>query len=178
MEGNINGNERLSISKHEKSAKSSFAPPNKQIKSNILSLTNSRAYPKQFIRTTVSGASAIFTRPNPGLMGTVFQGVKTNGFLSLYGGIAAGLQRQVAFCAVRIGLYDNVKAFYQNLLPGWYDFTFHFIAITKSQNDLITQKQSVLKCEFCSIRFSWRRQNMNRTINGFLLDVASRLSLL
>lgn len=101
----------------EPSGTKSFAGSKKQIKNNILSFTNSQIQPKQFTRAG-SGAAAVLGRPNPGLMGTIFQGVKANGFLSLYGGIAAGLQRQVAFCAVRIGLYDNVKAFYQNLLPG------------------------------------------------------------
>jgi len=49
---------------------------------------------------------------------TVVHGVRSNGFLSLYGGLGAGLQRQLAFCAVRIGLYDTVKGFYRNLFPG------------------------------------------------------------
>ena len=53
-----------------------------------------------------------------GLLRTITQGVRSNGFFSLYGGITAGLQRQVAFCAVRIGLYDSVKGFYHKLLPG------------------------------------------------------------
>lgn len=57
-------------------------------------------------------------RGNPGLVGTLMQGIRNNGFRSLYGGISAGLQRQAAFCAVRIGLYDSVKASYHKILPG------------------------------------------------------------
>merc|ERR1719322_1989577 len=55
-------------------------------------------------------------RPS-GVFQVLSAGVRKNGFSSLYGGISAGLQRQLAFCAVRIGFYDNVKAFYMDLFP-------------------------------------------------------------
>uniref|UniRef100_H2Z3R1 Mitochondrial brown fat uncoupling protein 1 n=2 Tax=Ciona savignyi TaxID=51511 RepID=H2Z3R1_CIOSA len=61
--------------------------------------------------------NAIRSRASVGLVGTIVNGVKQNGFFSLYGGFAAGLQRQVAFCAVRIGLYDSVKGVYMTILP-------------------------------------------------------------
>nr|CAB3267487.1 mitochondrial uncoupling protein 3 [Phallusia mammillata] len=61
--------------------------------------------------STTSAASA-------GLVRTLVNGVKNNGFRSLYGGLGAGLQRQMAFCAVRIGLYDSVKEFYHGIIPG------------------------------------------------------------
>jgi len=32
---------------------------------------------------------------------------------ALYNGLAAGLQRQMAFSAIRIGAYETVKGFYQ-----------------------------------------------------------------
>lgn len=35
---------------------------------------------------------------------------------SLYGGLSAGLQRQMCFASVRIGLYDTVKFFYTDLV--------------------------------------------------------------
>ncbi|KAG8539898.1 hypothetical protein GDO81_020142 [Engystomops pustulosus] len=38
--------------------------------------------------------------------------VKTEGPRSLYNGLVAGLQRQMSFASVRIGLYDSVKQFY------------------------------------------------------------------
>ena len=85
--------------------------------SNMSLFDKFRFKPKSLVRAE-SGAAAILSRPNPGLVGTIVQGVRANGFFSLYGGIAAGLQRQVAFCGVRIGLYDNVKEFYQHLLSG------------------------------------------------------------
>lgn len=38
--------------------------------------------------------------------------IRTEGPRSLYNGLVAGLQRQMAFASIRIGLYDNVKSFY------------------------------------------------------------------
>jgi hypothetical protein len=35
---------------------------------------------------------------------------------SLYNGLSAGLQRQMCFASVRLGLYDTTKAFYQSIL--------------------------------------------------------------
>ena len=52
---------------------------------------------------------------NKGIVHTVVNGVKKNGATSLYGGISAGLQRQLGFCAVRIGFYDSLKTTYMNL---------------------------------------------------------------
>nr|XP_018669017.1 mitochondrial uncoupling protein 3 isoform X2 [Ciona intestinalis] len=65
----------------------------------------------------VAQSQSTASRSSAGLVRTVINGVKQNGFLSLYGGFAAGLQRQVSFCAVRIGLYDSVKGFYMQLIP-------------------------------------------------------------
>ena len=39
-------------------------------------------------------------------------------FRSLYNGLSAGLQRQMCFASVRLGLYDSVKTLYQQLLDG------------------------------------------------------------
>ncbi|XP_017164149.1 mitochondrial uncoupling protein 3-like isoform X3 [Poecilia reticulata] len=47
-----------------------------------------------------------------GVFGTIVTMVRTEGPLSLYSGLAAGLQRQMSFASVRIGLYDSVKQFY------------------------------------------------------------------
>lgn len=38
--------------------------------------------------------------------------IRTEGPRSLYNGLVAGLQRQLCFASIRIGLYDNVKSFY------------------------------------------------------------------
>ncbi|XP_061536375.1 mitochondrial brown fat uncoupling protein 1 isoform X2 [Phycodurus eques] len=47
-----------------------------------------------------------------GVFGTISTMIRTEGPRSLYNGLVAGLQRQVCFASVRIGLYDNVKDFY------------------------------------------------------------------
>ncbi|MBN3309536.1 UCP2 protein, partial [Amia calva] len=47
-----------------------------------------------------------------GVFGTINTMVKTEGPRSLYNGLVAGLQRQMSFASVRIGLYDSVKQFY------------------------------------------------------------------
>ncbi|XP_063287951.1 dicarboxylate carrier SLC25A8 [Pelobates fuscus] len=47
-----------------------------------------------------------------GVFGTISTMVKTEGPKSLYNGLVAGLQRQMSFASVRIGLYDSVKQFY------------------------------------------------------------------
>ncbi|XP_029457967.1 mitochondrial uncoupling protein 2-like [Rhinatrema bivittatum] len=47
-----------------------------------------------------------------GVFGTITTIVKTEGAASLYNGLVAGLQRQMSFASVRIGLYDSVKQFY------------------------------------------------------------------
>ncbi|XP_041055846.1 mitochondrial uncoupling protein 2-like isoform X1 [Carcharodon carcharias] len=49
-----------------------------------------------------------------GVFGTMVTIVKTEGAKSLYNGLVAGLQRQMSFASVRIGLYDSVKQFYTN----------------------------------------------------------------
>uniref|UniRef100_A0AAY4BN79 Dicarboxylate carrier UCP2 n=1 Tax=Denticeps clupeoides TaxID=299321 RepID=A0AAY4BN79_9TELE len=47
-----------------------------------------------------------------GVFGTITTMVRTEGPLSLYSGLVAGLQRQMSFASVRIGLYDSMKQFY------------------------------------------------------------------
>ncbi|XP_053312637.1 mitochondrial uncoupling protein 2-like isoform X2 [Spea bombifrons] len=47
-----------------------------------------------------------------GVYGTITTMVRTEGAASLYNGLVAGLQRQMSFASVRIGLYDSVKHFY------------------------------------------------------------------
>ncbi|XP_053564710.1 mitochondrial uncoupling protein 2-like [Bombina bombina] len=47
-----------------------------------------------------------------GVFGTIKTMVKTEGAASLYNGLVAGLQRQMSFASVRIGLYDSVKQYY------------------------------------------------------------------
>ncbi|KAG8429042.1 hypothetical protein GDO86_018450 [Hymenochirus boettgeri] len=47
-----------------------------------------------------------------GVFGTIKTIVKTEGAASLYNGLVAGLQRQMSFASIRIGLYDSVKQIY------------------------------------------------------------------
>ncbi|NWU40241.1 UCP2 protein, partial [Hylia prasina] len=47
-----------------------------------------------------------------GVLGTLSTMVRTEGARSLYKGLAAGLQRQMSFASIRIGLYDSVKQLY------------------------------------------------------------------
>ncbi|XP_013781405.2 mitochondrial uncoupling protein 3-like [Limulus polyphemus] len=53
-----------------------------------------------------------------GMLGTLFTIGKQEGPKSLYNGLCAGLQRQMAFASVRIGLYDSVRSFYHQKLSG------------------------------------------------------------
>ncbi|XP_072248291.1 dicarboxylate carrier UCP2-like isoform X2 [Leuresthes tenuis] len=47
-----------------------------------------------------------------GVFGTIIAIVKTEGPRGLYSGLVAGLQRQMCFASVRIGLYDTMKQLY------------------------------------------------------------------
>ncbi|KAK0147318.1 Mitochondrial uncoupling protein 2 [Merluccius polli] len=47
-----------------------------------------------------------------GVFGTIGTMVRTEGPRSLYSGLVAGLQRQMSFASVRIGLYDSMKQVY------------------------------------------------------------------
>lgn len=51
-----------------------------------------------------------------GMVGTMVTMARQEGIHSLYNGLTAGLQRQMCFASVRIGLYDNVKVLYQDIL--------------------------------------------------------------
>lgn len=53
-----------------------------------------------------------------GMVGTITTIYKQEGFRALYNGLSAGLQRQMCFASVRLGLYDTVKDFYQSIFNG------------------------------------------------------------
>ncbi|KAK7792857.1 hypothetical protein R5R35_009635 [Gryllus longicercus] len=71
---------------------------------------------------TVSNGSAVLVRTASaqyqGLVGTIVTIARQEGTRSLYNGLSAGLQRQMCFASVRLGLYDSVKTLYQQLLDG------------------------------------------------------------
>ncbi|KAM9818591.1 mitochondrial brown fat uncoupling protein 1 [Syngnathus typhle] len=52
-----------------------------------------------------------------GVFGTITTMIRTEGPRALYNGLVAGLQRQLCFASVRIGLYDNVRDFYTGGAP-------------------------------------------------------------
>ncbi|XP_062869887.1 mitochondrial uncoupling protein 3 [Trichomycterus rosablanca] len=58
---------------------------------------------------SAEGAAGVKYR---GVFGTITTMVRTEGPRSLYSGLVAGLQRQMSFASVRIGLYDSMKQFY------------------------------------------------------------------
>ncbi|XP_069496236.1 dicarboxylate carrier SLC25A8 [Ambystoma mexicanum] len=69
------------------------------------------------VRLQIQGESKSLSGPSRtlqyrGVFGTISTMVKTEGPKSLYNGLVAGLQRQMSFASVRIGLYDSVKQFY------------------------------------------------------------------
>ncbi|CAL8286905.1 unnamed protein product [Arctogadus glacialis] len=67
------------------------------------------------VRLQIQGEQKVEAAKNiryRGVFGTMATMVKTEGPKSLYNGLIAGLQRQVCFASIRIGLYDNVKNFY------------------------------------------------------------------
>ncbi|XP_055975138.1 mitochondrial brown fat uncoupling protein 1 [Sorex fumeus] len=47
-----------------------------------------------------------------GVLGTIATVAKTEGPLKLYGGLPAGIQRQISFASLRIGLYDSVQEYF------------------------------------------------------------------
>lgn len=54
----------------------------------------------------------------PGLWQTMGNIVRLEGVRSLYGGLSAGLQRQMCFASIRLGLYDSVKSLYAGIIDG------------------------------------------------------------
>ncbi|KAM0725732.1 Dicarboxylate carrier UCP2 [Formica fusca] len=54
----------------------------------------------------------------PGLFQTIGNLVRFEGARSLYGGLSAGLQRQMCFASIRLGLYDSVKSLYAGFFDG------------------------------------------------------------
>nr|XP_047903973.1 mitochondrial uncoupling protein 3-like isoform X1 [Anser cygnoides]XP_047903974.1 mitochondrial uncoupling protein 3-like isoform X1 [Anser cygnoides] len=68
------------------------------------------------VRLQIQGEVRIPRSPSTveyrGVLGTLSTMVRTEGPRSLYSGLAAGLQRQMSFASIRIGLYDSVKQLY------------------------------------------------------------------
>ena len=65
--------------------------------------------------TSVEGEGGSVGVAGRGVAGTLTHIVKTEGATALYSGIVPGLQRQMAFSAIRIGAYESVKETYQEM---------------------------------------------------------------
>ena len=66
------------------------------------------------LATTGSSKAPVYR----GLIGTLCAISRHEGPRALYNGLVPGLQRQLAFASVRIGLYDSVKEIYAGKLQG------------------------------------------------------------
>lgn len=91
---------------------------NARLKERIVQRMSARNLSEQTI-PKVANAKSVKNAPakTQSAVSLIVHNIRTNGLRGLYGGITAGLQRQVAFCSVRIGCYDPIKAFYQELIP-------------------------------------------------------------
>jgi hypothetical protein len=49
-----------------------------------------------------------------GVLGTITTLAKTEGLPKLYSGLPAGIQRQISFASLRIGLYDSVQEYFSS----------------------------------------------------------------
>ncbi|KAM7142952.1 mitochondrial brown fat uncoupling protein 1 [Molossus nigricans] len=65
------------------------------------------------VRLQIQGESPASGAPKyKGVLGTITTLAKTEGPVKLYSGLPAGLQRQISFASLRIGLYDTVGEFF------------------------------------------------------------------
>ncbi|XP_015435442.1 PREDICTED: mitochondrial uncoupling protein 2-like isoform X1 [Dufourea novaeangliae] len=65
---------------------------------------------------SADGSMLAMKQNQPGLWKTVGNIVRLEGARSLYGGLSAGLQRQMCFASIRLGLYDGVKSRYAGII--------------------------------------------------------------
>lgn len=73
---------------------------------------------RPLLLATADGSMLALRNSQPGLWRTVGNIVKLEGVRSLYGGLSAGLQRQMCFASIRLGLYDGVKSRYAGIIDG------------------------------------------------------------
>ena len=67
------------------------------------------------VRLQVQGEGGAAALQGRGVVGTLFSIAKHEGPKALYSGIVPGLQRQMAFSAIRIGAYESVKNKYMEM---------------------------------------------------------------
>lgn len=102
-----------------------------------------------------------------GLLGTLMTIAKKEGPKSLFNGLSAGLQRQLCFASVRLGMYDSVKALYHQVLDGSSSQISIVSRIaagmtTGSLAVLVAQPTDVVKVRF---QGQWRGNGNNRYSN-------------
>ncbi|XP_015598626.1 mitochondrial uncoupling protein 2 [Cephus cinctus] len=73
---------------------------------------------RALLLASAEGSVLAVRTAQPGLLQTLGNIVRTEGARSLYGGLSAGLQRQMCFASVRLGLYDSVKSLYAGFFDG------------------------------------------------------------
>ncbi|KAG6797100.1 mitochondrial uncoupling protein 2 isoform X1 [Apis mellifera caucasica] len=71
---------------------------------------------RPLLLATTDGSMLAMRNTQPGLWRTVKNIVRLEGARSLYGGLSAGLQRQMCFASIRLGLYDGVKSRYAGII--------------------------------------------------------------
>lgn len=82
--------------------------------------------------------------------------VRTEGARSLYNGLVAGLQRQMSFASVRIGLYDSMKQFYTKGSESEYQT----VCLNRNRKtemiiDRLTLCSSLFRSEHCDTPAGW-----------------------
>ncbi|XP_071862138.1 dicarboxylate carrier UCP2 [Bombus fervidus] len=73
---------------------------------------------RPLLLATTDGSMLAVRNTQPGLLRTVGNIIRVEGARSLYGGLSAGLQRQMCFASIRLGLYDGVKSRYAGIIDG------------------------------------------------------------
>lgn len=98
-----------------------------------------------------------------GLVGTVSTIARQEGPRALYNGLSAGLQRQMCFASVRLGLYDSVKAIYQDV---FHENPQGMQIITRIMAGLTTGGLAVVLAQptdVVKVRFQAQRKEQNGT---------------
>ncbi|KAL9703756.1 hypothetical protein quinque_007274 [Culex quinquefasciatus] len=84
-----------------------------------LQIQGEQPAPSAALKPTASGISSLKLNPSinlvqhvqyRGLVGTITTITRQEGFRTLYNGLSAGLQRQMCFSSIRLGLYDSISS--------------------------------------------------------------------
>lgn len=108
-------------------------------------------------RTAVQGQTVKYR----GVFGTIVTIVRTEGPRSLYNGLVAGLQRQMTFASVRIGLYDSMKQLYAGGSESTYPHVLSLKIISIDLNNAVNNNIFI---------FSKATDEIWRLMNTFLIS--------